>query len=116
MTAVRFGTCVACVRICIGRQQRADWVADLRAGIAADQGTVGITEHAQQQLGDVVYVELPEAGEQFAASSAARTSSLRVAGASFKQKQAFGSVESVKASSSVYAPVDLTVPAVHTVL
>lgn len=50
-------------------------------------GTVGITDHAQHSLGDVVYVELPKAGEQFGAQSV------------------FGSVESVKAVSELYLPV-----------
>src|SRR6266851_4625515 len=49
--------------------------------------TVGITDHAQQQLGDVVYVELPKIGDKFEAS------------------EPFGSVESVKAVSEVYMPL-----------
>lgn len=49
--------------------------------------TVGITDHAQEALGDVVYVELPEPGTVFAAGQEA------------------GVVESVKAASDVYAPV-----------
>ncbi len=49
--------------------------------------TVGITDHAQEALGDVVYVELPELGTVFAAGQEA------------------GVVESVKAASDVYAPV-----------
>src|SRR6267142_6120843 len=48
---------------------------------------VGITDYAQDSLGDVVYVELPKAGEQFAAN------------------ESFGSVESVKAVSEVFTPV-----------
>eukprot|EP00343_Euplotes_focardii_P009276 CAMPEP_0205824112 /NCGR_PEP_ID=MMETSP0206-20130828/19499_1 /ASSEMBLY_ACC=CAM_ASM_000279 /TAXON_ID=36767 /ORGANISM="Euplotes focardii, Strain TN1" /LENGTH=156 /DNA_ID=CAMNT_0053121919 /DNA_START=136 /DNA_END=606 /DNA_ORIENTATION=+ len=50
-------------------------------------GTLGITDFAQNQLGDVVYVELPEVGAEFESS------------------EAFGSVESVKAASQVYLPV-----------
>ena len=50
-------------------------------------GTVGITDHAQQALGDVVYVELPKPGETFEAH------------------EAFGSVESVKAVSELFTPV-----------
>ncbi|OMO92346.1 Glycine cleavage H-protein [Corchorus olitorius] len=49
--------------------------------------TVGITDHAQDHLGDVVYVELPDVG------------------AEVKQGEGFGAVESVKASSEVYSPV-----------
>jgi glycine cleavage system H protein len=52
-----------------------------------DVATVGITEHAQDELGDVVFVELPEKG------------------ASFGTGDAFGIVESVKAVSDLYAPV-----------
>jgi glycine cleavage system H protein len=48
---------------------------------------VGITDYAQNSLGDVVYVELPKVGEQFAAN------------------EPFGSVESVKAVSEVFSPV-----------
>jgi glycine cleavage system H protein len=55
--------------------------------IAGDRGKVGITDYAQQQLGDVVYVELPEVG------------------AKLKAGQSFGSIESVKAVSELYSPV-----------
>ncbi|XP_062012326.1 glycine cleavage system H protein 2, mitochondrial [Rosa rugosa] len=49
--------------------------------------SVGITDHAQDHLGDVVYVELPEVG------------------VAVKQGDAFGAVESVKATSDIYSPV-----------
>ena len=52
-----------------------------------DTGVVGITDHAQHELGDVVFVELPEVGRSVNAG------------------EAFGSVESVKAVSEVYCPV-----------
>jgi len=52
-----------------------------------DVATVGITEHAQDELGDVVFIELPEKGASFGAGDA------------------FGTVESVKAVSDLYAPV-----------
>ena len=55
--------------------------------VAGDRGKVGITDYAQQQLGDVVYVELPEIG------------------AKLKQGQSFGTIESVKAVSELYSPV-----------
>ena len=57
--------------------------------ISADNGiaTIGITEYAAQQLGDVVYVELPEAGKSLAAGAEAAV------------------VESVKAASEIYAPI-----------
>jgi glycine cleavage system H protein len=62
---------------------------------SANAGICGISEHAQQELGDVVYVDLPDSGK------------------SFSRGDPFGSVESVKAASSVYAPVDLTVKEVN---
>src|SRR5919206_3989796 len=55
--------------------------------VEGETGTVGITDHAQSSLGDVVYVELPKAGESFAAH------------------ESFGSVESVKAVSEIFTPV-----------
>ena len=55
--------------------------------LTGERGKVGITDYAQQQLGDVVYVELPEVG------------------AKLKQGQSFGTIESVKAVSELYAPV-----------
>ena len=58
--------------------------------------TVGITDHAQELLGDLVFVELPEVGKEFAAEQEAAV------------------VESVKAASDVYAPVAGTVTAVNT--
>lgn len=60
--------------------------------------TVGITDHAQQALGDVVFVELPEVGKALAAGDAA------------------GVVESVKAASDIYAPLAGEVIAVNEVL
>ena len=53
--------------------------------------TVGITEYAQQELGDIVYVELPEVGEKIV------------------KDDPFGAVESVKAVSDIYAPISGTV-------
>ena len=55
--------------------------------LEGDTGTVGITDYAQNSLGDVVYVELPRTGESFEAHAT------------------FGSVESVKAVSELYLPV-----------
>jgi len=55
--------------------------------LAGDRGKVGITDYAQQQLGDVVYLDLPEVG------------------ATLKAGQSFGTIESVKAVSELYAPV-----------
>ncbi len=52
-----------------------------------DIGTVGITDHAQKALGDIVYLDLPKVGDQFDAS------------------QQFGTVESVKAVSEIFSPV-----------
>ncbi len=54
-------------------------------------GRIGITDYAQEELGDVVYVELPEVGDKIV------------------KGEAFGSVESVKAASDLFAPVSGTV-------
>ena len=61
-------------------------------------GTVGITDFAQQQLGDVVYIELPDVGAQLTAGSV------------------FGTIESVKAVSELFAPVAGEVVEVNTAL
>ena len=55
--------------------------------VEGDTAVIGITDHAQEQLGDVVYVELPKPGESFAAH------------------ESFGSVESVKAVSEIFTPI-----------
>lgn len=55
--------------------------------VEAERGTLGITDHAQNQLGDVVFLELPEVG------------------ARLESGESFGTVESVKAVSELYAPV-----------
>jgi len=60
--------------------------------------TVGISDHAQNALGDVVYVELPEEGQQVSGGDEA------------------GVVESVKAASDIYAPISGTVVAVNSAL
>jgi glycine cleavage system H protein len=63
--------------------------------VEGNTAVVGITDHAQEQLGDVVYVELPKAGEEFAAH------------------ESFGSVESVKAVSEIFTPMSGKVSAVN---
>jgi glycine cleavage system H protein len=55
--------------------------------VEGDAGTIGITDHAQDALGDIVYVDLPKAG------------------ARIEQGKSLGSVESVKAVSDIYSPV-----------
>ena len=55
--------------------------------VEGDVGTIGITDYAQNSLGDVVYVELPKVGDTFEAH------------------ESFGSVESVKAVSEIFTPV-----------
>ena len=55
--------------------------------VDGDVGTVGITEYAQEELGDIVFVELPKPGKQI------------------KQGESFGTIEAVKAVSDLYAPV-----------
>ncbi len=66
--------------------------------IDGDMAVIGITHHAQDQLGDVVFVELPAAGAKVHAS------------------QSFGTVESVKAVSDVYAPLSGEVAEINEVL
>ncbi len=61
----------------------------------ADDGRVGVTDYAQESLGDVVFVELPEVGREV------------------KIGEAFGVVESVKSVSDLYSPVEGTVKAVN---
>ena len=66
--------------------------------IAGGEATIGITQYAQAQLGDVVYVELPAIGR------------------TLKQGEVFGTIESVKAVSELYAPVSGAVVAVNDAL
>jgi glycine cleavage system H protein len=56
--------------------------------IEGDIATLGLTDHAQQELGDITYLELPEEGDAVTSG------------------EAFGVVESVKAASDVYSPLD----------
>ncbi len=60
-----------------------------------DTGTIGITDYAQNSLGDIVFVELPKIG------------------ATLEKGKTFGTVESVKAVSDIYAPVSGTVTAIN---
>ncbi|MBE0487863.1 MAG: glycine cleavage system protein GcvH [Halomonas sp.] len=71
-----------------------EWVLDNGDGTV----TVGISDHAQEALGDVVFVELPEVGRSLAV------------------KEEFGVIESVKAASDLYAPVAGEVIAVNEAL
>ena len=59
-----------------------EWVS-----VLGGQGRIGITDYAQKQLGDIVYLELPEVGR------------------TFKQGDVVGTIESVKAVSEIFAPV-----------
>ena len=68
------------------------------ARLEGDVVTVGITDHAQDALGDLVYVELPTVGDQVSAGDEA------------------GVVESVKAASDIYAPVSGEIVAVNEAL
>lgn len=71
-----------------------EWVLDNGDGTV----TIGITDHAQELLGDVVYVELPEVGSQTVAT------------------EQFSLVESVKAASDIYAPVSGEIIAINDTL
>jgi glycine cleavage system H protein len=62
--------------------QEDEWIR-----IEDDRVVIGVTDYAQQQLGDVVFLELPEVGEEL------------------RQGEAFGVIESVKAVSDLYAPI-----------
>ncbi|MFV0601391.1 MAG: glycine cleavage system protein GcvH [Brachymonas sp.] len=66
--------------------------------VEGDVATIGITQHAQDALGDVVFVELPEVGK------------------SYTQKETAGVVESVKAAADVYMPVSGEVVAINEAL
>lgn len=66
--------------------------------VEGDEVVIGITDYAQEQLGDIVYLELPQVG------------------ASFAPGDSFGVIESVKASSDLYAPVGGEVVAVNSEL
>jgi glycine cleavage system H protein len=70
-----------------------EWV-----NVEGDTGTIGITDHAQQELGDIVYVDLPKVGS------------------TAEKGKTFGSVESVKAVSDIFAPVSGEVVAVNELL
>jgi glycine cleavage system H protein len=70
-----------------------EWVS-----VEGDIGTVGITDHAQNELGDIVYVDLPKAGD------------------SAEKGKPIGSVESVKAVSDIYSPVTGDVVEINQVL
>ncbi len=66
--------------------------------IEGDTATIGVTDYAQDQLNDIVYVEFPDVG------------------AAFKQGDSFGVVESVKAASDIFMPIGGTVTAVNDAL
>ncbi len=66
--------------------------------VEGDSATIGITDHAQQELGDIVYVDLPKVA------------------ARIEQGKSLGSVESVKAVSDVYAPLSGEVTEINQVL
>lgn len=70
-----------------------EWVS-----VEGDIATIGITDHAQELLGDLVYVELPEVGSELSSGDEA------------------GVVESVKAASDVYTPVSGTITAINDAL
>ncbi|UWZ84702.1 glycine cleavage system protein GcvH [Occallatibacter riparius] len=70
-----------------------EWIA-----VEGNIGTIGITDYAQNSLGDIVYVDVPKVGDSVTAN------------------QTFGSVESVKAVSDLYSPVSGTVTATNDVL
>lgn len=70
-----------------------EWIA-----VNGNIGTVGVTDHAQKELGDIVYVELPEVGKEITASSEAAV------------------LESTKAAADVYSPASGTIIAINEAL
>jgi glycine cleavage system H protein len=70
-----------------------EWIS-----VDGETGTIGITDHAQHELGDIVYVDLPKTG------------------ATIEKGQSFGSVESVKAVSDIYSPVSGEITEVNELL
>jgi glycine cleavage system H protein len=66
--------------------------------VNGESGTIGITDHAQHELGDIVFVDLPKVGSKLT------------------RGQTFGSVESVKAVSDIYAPVSGEVTSINEIL
>ena len=70
-----------------------EWVS-----VDSDIATIGITDHAQEQLGDIVFVELPEVQSQFS------------------QDDTFGVVEAVKTVADLFAPVSGNVTEINTAL
>lgn len=70
-----------------------EWVS-----LEGDTGTVGITFHAQKELGDIVYIDLPKIGTKV------------------ENGKSFGSVESVKAVSDIYSPVTGEVTGINSAL
>ena len=66
--------------------------------VEGSEGTIGITDHAQHELGDIVFVDLPKVGAQVT------------------KGQTFASVESVKAVSDIYAPISGEVSAINDLL
>ena len=67
-----------------------EWIS-----VDGTKGTIGITDYAQNSLGDIVFVDLPKVGD------------------SIESGKSFGSVESVKAVSDLFAPVSGTVTAIN---
>ena|ERR1035441_9579604 len=65
-----------------GYTKEHEWVL-----VEGDTGTIGITDHAQEELGDIVYVDMPKVGSHV------------------EQGKSLGSVESVKAVSDIYSPL-----------
>jgi glycine cleavage system H protein len=66
--------------------------------VEGKEAVIGITDHAQAELGDITFIELPKVGAQIT------------------QMKVFGTIESVKAASDLYAPVSGKVVAVNTAL
>lgn len=70
-----------------------EWVS-----LNGDTATIGISNHAQKELGDIVFIELPEVGK------------------TVKKAESFGTIESTKAASQIYSPVSGKIIEINTAL
>lgn len=87
-----------------------EWIS-----VENDIGTVGITDHAQKSLGDVVFIETPAVGEKFSAEGK-RCIFWKKEKTNLWRIEQIGTVESVKAVSDIYTPVSGEIVEVNTSL
>jgi glycine cleavage system H protein len=111
-SALRFGAFVVCLFfkcfLCLERKftEKHEW-------IDGDTGTVGLSKHAQEMLGEIVYVQLPDVGKQFTQMG---TFYVFIFNHHLLFAEEAAAVESVKAASDVYAPASGTVTEINETL